>query len=273
MNWTFELRDQLSLHWDNQLRPSPDGLTDAEYFWEPVHGAWSVRPDANSRYQPEASWPPPSPSLVTTIAWRVCHIIGPVLYSRNASYFGGAPFDPQAFGWPASASEALALLDQRYATWKTGVESLDEAGLTRTAQERFGPCSMAARILHIHREVIHRGAEWRCCVTCSEPTFPASLSDVAERRRTQAGRAAIARWAGARQARERANERGDRCVAGACADASHRSATFAQCVGGKHRRRTLLVRTPRPRTQSPALIGLARRDIHHTRCGIRAEVS
>jgi hypothetical protein len=159
MDWTIELRNQLSWHWDNQLRPRLDGLTDAEYLWEPVNGAWSVRPDASGRYQPDASWPPPSPPPVTTIAWRLSHIIGSVLSARNASYFGGEPFDPQAFAWPARADEALELLDQRYTTWKTGVESLDEAGLTRTVQERFGPCSMAALILHIHREVIHHGAE------------------------------------------------------------------------------------------------------------------
>ncbi|MFD0540965.1 hypothetical protein ACFQY7_51220 [Actinomadura luteofluorescens] len=42
--WNPLLRDQIAWHWDNQLRPRISGLTDDEYFWEPVPGCWSVRP-------------------------------------------------------------------------------------------------------------------------------------------------------------------------------------------------------------------------------------
>ena len=30
------LADQIDYHWTNQLRPRLDGLTDDEYFWQPV---------------------------------------------------------------------------------------------------------------------------------------------------------------------------------------------------------------------------------------------
>lgn len=43
IDWNRELVDQLDWHWQHQLRPRLAGLTDAEYFWEPVPGAWSVR--------------------------------------------------------------------------------------------------------------------------------------------------------------------------------------------------------------------------------------
>ena len=36
--------DQLEWHWSNQLRARLAGLTDEEYFWEPVADCWSVRP-------------------------------------------------------------------------------------------------------------------------------------------------------------------------------------------------------------------------------------
>jgi hypothetical protein len=39
-----ELLEQLQWHWANQLRPRLDGLTDAEYFWEPAGDCWSIRP-------------------------------------------------------------------------------------------------------------------------------------------------------------------------------------------------------------------------------------
>ena len=42
LSWNHELVDQLDWHFANQARPRLDGLTDHEYFWEPVPG-WNVR--------------------------------------------------------------------------------------------------------------------------------------------------------------------------------------------------------------------------------------
>ncbi|MBV8716906.1 MAG: DinB family protein [Chloroflexi bacterium] len=159
MDWTTKISDQLNWHWANQLRPRLDGLSDIEYFWEPVEACWSVRLDANGQYVMDVSRPEPSPPPVTTIAWRMCHLIGSVLAARNASYFGGPSFDADTFAYPSNAREALEMLDQRYAMWKAGVAALDEDALGRTARERFGRVTMAALILHIQREVIHHGAE------------------------------------------------------------------------------------------------------------------
>ena len=44
IDWNTMLADQLDWHWRSQLRPRLDGLTDDEYFWEPVAGCWSIRP-------------------------------------------------------------------------------------------------------------------------------------------------------------------------------------------------------------------------------------
>jgi hypothetical protein len=44
MDWTDTLLDQLTYHWDDRARPRLVGLTDDEYLWEPVAGAWSIRP-------------------------------------------------------------------------------------------------------------------------------------------------------------------------------------------------------------------------------------
>jgi hypothetical protein len=43
-DWNAMLADQLDWHWQNQLQPRMDGLTDEEYFWEPVTGCWNLRP-------------------------------------------------------------------------------------------------------------------------------------------------------------------------------------------------------------------------------------
>jgi hypothetical protein len=41
IDWNAELVNQLEWHWQHQLRPRLDGITDDEYFWEPVAGATS----------------------------------------------------------------------------------------------------------------------------------------------------------------------------------------------------------------------------------------
>ena len=75
LDWTRQLSEQLEWHWTRQLRPRFDGLTDAEYFWEPVVGAWTVRwsPD-DARVVSDVVIPPPEPPPVTTIAWRLAHV-------------------------------------------------------------------------------------------------------------------------------------------------------------------------------------------------------
>ena len=42
VDWNGEVVDQLELHWLHRLRPRLDGLTDDEYFWQPVPVCWTV---------------------------------------------------------------------------------------------------------------------------------------------------------------------------------------------------------------------------------------
>jgi DinB superfamily len=171
MAWNPLLRDQLAWHWSHQLRPRLDGLTDDEYFWEPVPGCWNVRPRGTGTAPVRAgagamtidfAMPEPDPPPFTTIAWRLGHVIVGVLAVRNAEFFGRARTDYRSFAYAATASEALAQLDAEYATWLAGVESLGEAGLARPvgeAEAQWGDRPMGALVLHIHREVIHHLAE------------------------------------------------------------------------------------------------------------------
>ncbi|WP_207945963.1 DinB family protein [Actinomadura sp. 7K534] len=171
LKWNPILRDQLSWHWTNQLRPRLDGLTDEEYFWEPAPGCWSVRPRGTGTAPVQAgsgtmtidfAMPPPDPPPFTTVAWRLAHVIVGVLAMRNASHFGRAPTDYQAFEYAETADEALAQLDAEYATWLAGVESLGEAGLARPCGEAEGPYAadpMARLVLHINRELVHHLSE------------------------------------------------------------------------------------------------------------------
>jgi hypothetical protein len=42
VDWNAELLNQLEDHWQGQLRPRLDGLTDDEYFWQPVPDCWTI---------------------------------------------------------------------------------------------------------------------------------------------------------------------------------------------------------------------------------------
>jgi DinB superfamily len=169
LDWPTELALQFSSHWESRLRPRLAGLTDEEYFWEPVPGCWSVRPRGQGVASLEvgkgdlivdwAKWDP-DPAPVTTIAWRLAHLIVGVFGERNARYFGGAPISDDSHQYAGTAAAALAELDEQVDRWITGVRGLDLAGLTERCREPGHEAdSMAALVLHIHREGIHHGAE------------------------------------------------------------------------------------------------------------------
>ena len=106
--------------------------------------------------------PEPVPPPVTTIAWRLGHIIVGVLSMRVASHFGGPPTDYSSHRYPGDAATALAQLDEAYAAWMAGVRRLGPDGLARACGPAEGPWArapMAELVLHINREMLHHGAE------------------------------------------------------------------------------------------------------------------
>jgi hypothetical protein len=171
IDWSHQLVEQLDWHWRRQLRPRLDGLSDEEYLWEPVPGAWNVRRRGTSgapmaagggEFTIDFEMPEPSPPPVTTIAGRIGHVVVGVLGMRVASHFGGPPCDYLSHDYPGDAIGALAQLDENYAAWVAGVRQLGGEGLARAcgpAEGPFAAAPMATLVLHINREMIHHGAE------------------------------------------------------------------------------------------------------------------
>lgn len=158
IDWTKQLDDQLDWHWEKQLRPKLDGLTDDEYFWEPAENSWTVHRDGTVDFAD----PEPDPAPVTTIAWRLAHIIVGVFGVTAAEHFGGPPTDYASHPYATTADEALRQLDKAYEVWRDGVRGLDAEKLTKPSGPAEGPYAdrpVAALILHINREAIHHGAE------------------------------------------------------------------------------------------------------------------
>jgi hypothetical protein len=171
VDWNAELVDQLEWHWRHQLRPRLDGLTDDEYFWEPVIGCWTISRRGQSsaphsigpgEFTMDYGTPQHGRAPVTTIAWRLAHLIV-VFASTTASHFGGPPADWSTFYYAGTAEDALHQLDNAHDLWVSGVRGLGAAGLARPQgpmqPPEFAEAPMAKLVLYINMEVLHHGAE------------------------------------------------------------------------------------------------------------------
>jgi hypothetical protein len=155
---TSHLADQVDWHWEHQLRPRLDGLTDDEYFWQPVPDCWTLHADGTIDF----AYPPPRPEPLTTIAWRLAHVIVGVLAMRVHSHFGGPPATYDTWDYATDAATALCQLDDVYGGWTSGVRGLTAADLEKPVGPAEGPWAdkpMLDLVLHINRELIHHGAE------------------------------------------------------------------------------------------------------------------
>lgn len=148
-----------------RLRARLAGLTDHEYFWEPAPGCWSVRRGADGQYRMDGdeAEPDPDPSPLTTVAWRLCHIVDVLTGGHNAPWLG-VPTTTEArwVGEPATASAALERLDEAYAVFRSLLSTVDRSTLVDAIGEvsRFyGDSTRLAFALHLLDELIHHAAE------------------------------------------------------------------------------------------------------------------
>ena len=151
----------LDYAWD-RARPRMNGLTDDEYFWEPVSCCWTVRAQPDGSFMPDWASPEPSPAPFTTIAWRMTHI-GFFLHMRANHRFGDRSLTPLTAPWPGSAEGAIAWIDAGFRAYREGVAAVTDADLDIAPD---GPPShidtrfpLAMNIQHITLELIHHGAE------------------------------------------------------------------------------------------------------------------
>jgi DinB superfamily len=170
MDWNAEVVDQVDSHWRHRLRPRQDGLSDDEYFWQPIPDSWTVSRRGNSTAPlsfggGEFTWDYgelPEVEPVITIAWRLAHLTV-CLAETSAIHFGGPPADMATFDYAGTAKDALGQLDDAYETWVDGVRRLGSAGLARpqgpAAPPEFADAPIAKLIMYVSVEVIHHGAE------------------------------------------------------------------------------------------------------------------
>lgn len=74
--------------------------------------------------------PPHEREPVTTIAWRLAHLIVGFA-STNGKQFDRAPASVSTFPYADNAQDALRQLDDEYEVWVDGVRSLGTEGLAQ----------------------------------------------------------------------------------------------------------------------------------------------
>lgn len=145
-----------------------DGLTDDEYHAEPVPGCWAVRQRSDQTWNADFVLPRPDIEPFTTLAWRLWHLTDMYGEDRAPLWLGlpkqGAPIgmdDPDGAP-PATAIEALALLDRAHDRWDAHLHLIDDARLAEVVGPVGGDYAdrtRAAYVLHMLDEFIHHGAE------------------------------------------------------------------------------------------------------------------
>jgi hypothetical protein len=119
------------------VRDRVEGLTDEEFFWQPVPDCWTVRPRPNGLWMVDYPDVHPEPAPVTTIAWRLDHLAEcKVMYHEYA-------FGPGRLTWPEidsahTAADAIAMLERGQALLVAALDGLEEADLDAERMTNWG---------------------------------------------------------------------------------------------------------------------------------------
>ncbi|HEY9290771.1 MAG TPA: DinB family protein [Microlunatus sp.] len=143
------------------------GVTDAEFFWEPCAGCWTVHrrtevraasADGSGEWVIDYVVPDPEPAPVTTIAWRLVHIAAVNhLYWDYAFGSASLGFDLEL---PGSAEAAVGWLADSQAGFTRVLEELTEDDLDQGRLTNWGQTWPTTRIFTtLITEQTHHGAE------------------------------------------------------------------------------------------------------------------
>lgn len=136
------------------------GLTEDELFWEPATWCWSIR-RIGDRWQSDGSAFPPAAPVITTIAWRLAHLVDVYGSTRNPTWLG-TPVPDELRGPTGTVAGELERLDAGFARWKAALEATDDDVLAATLGSvggQYADGTKAAFVLHQLDEAIHHGAE------------------------------------------------------------------------------------------------------------------
>ncbi|MGH3750624.1 MAG: DinB family protein [Micromonosporaceae bacterium] len=142
-----------------------EGLTDAEYLWEPVSDCISIRPGHDGVFRVNELIPESIPGVadpVTTIAWRIWHIGALCLRGYVIHFFEDVPDLGDRHAWPGTAKEGVQALAEDWEHFSSRIAALGDKRLLEPIG--IGPGGWASETylklaLHALNEVAHHGGE------------------------------------------------------------------------------------------------------------------
>jgi hypothetical protein len=143
-----------------ELRGRLDGLTDEEFFWEPVPNCWTVRKRATGLWAADYPEPPhPEPPPFTTIGWRLVHV-GECKLMYHEYAFGAAKLTWPEIDSAHTAADAIASLEGGQAQLLRDLDALRDDDLDREVKTNWGEVWPARRIFWtMTSHDLHHGGE------------------------------------------------------------------------------------------------------------------
>ena len=149
------------------------GLTDEEFFWEPVPGCWSVRQDQQGVWKVDYELPEPDPAPLTTIGWRLVHVATcKIMYHEHA-------FGPRRLTWdnleyPHTAADAITLFEEGHKRLKYTLMQLSETDMGKMVFTNWGEEWPIYKIFWtMASHDLHHGGEIGCLRDFYRATHPA----------------------------------------------------------------------------------------------------
>ena len=142
-----------------RLRERLDGLTDNEFFWQPVPGCWTIYQTESGAWTYHYAIPEPVPAPVTTIGWQLVHVaLCKLMYHEWA--FGPARLTWPELHVPHTSAETMWLVEQGQASLRADLVGLDEAQLEEPRKTNWGELWPAWRVFWtmIDHDSLHGGA-------------------------------------------------------------------------------------------------------------------
>ena len=161
---TAVVQDELVAFYDEWWRRFSErleGLTQAEFEWEPVPGAWSVRATPGGP-RVERIEPDPDPPPVTTIAWRMWHIAIECLEGYAARVFGRTATELEGQAFTLDVDDAVDITAHAAASFRAGLLAEGPDWLFDQLGPSYGPfaeSTFLGLMLHVIDELVHHAAE------------------------------------------------------------------------------------------------------------------
>ena len=142
-----------------RLRTRLDGLTDAEFFWEPVADCWNIYEDKPGHWTYHYAIPDPDPAPLTSVGWQIVHVATcKVMYHEWAFGPGRLTFPDLVI--PHTTAGALEMLGDGQRRLVDALGKLTEPQLGEPRKTNWGEQWPAWRIFWAmaDHDALHTGA-------------------------------------------------------------------------------------------------------------------